>query len=279
MAFKILSFIISFCLLPTAVWAQTSQRATVINDGAYVYKDADFDADIMMQLKAGGVYTISKGKKGPFYKIRIKQGVLGWIADSDMKVGVIKVAPPPKPLDLDKEILKKPVKPFETSRFRGIAVEMINYEEDTMGEYRNDQLLFYGIKWNGYNTMFSGDIYTDANLLFHFGAPKYYEELTGHPADGFIFMANFLLETVAPQGENMMFFYGFGPMFKYSHFTVAVDGAEQENFPADDMNLGAVFNIGMGFRPTESLSLRTDFKYHWEKNKYFGLGLNLGFAF
>ncbi|MNS99390.1 hypothetical protein D3C72_1337910 [compost metagenome] len=228
----------------------------------------------------GGVYSISKSKKGPFYKIRVKPGTLGWIADNDIKLGVIKIKPEPKPIDIEAEMLKKPTKPFLAMRYRGLALEYLQYQEDTMGDYRTEGLMFYGIKWNGYNTLIGGDIYTDTNILFHLGAPKYYEEETGHSADGFIFMANFLLQTALPQSRWMMFYYGFGPMFKYSHFNLAVDGVtEQDSFPADDMTLGAVFNLGLGFKVSESFSVRTEVKYYWEKTKYYGLGLNLGYAF
>jgi hypothetical protein len=279
MALKILGFLFIACLWPSVLWAQ-AQQATVVNDGALVYQDADFDAAVINTLKVGGVYNISKGKKGAFYKIRLKPGTVGWIADNDVRLGVIKIKPQPKTVDIETEMKKKPVKPFMRSRYRGVALEYLMYQEDTMGEYRTSGLMFYGMKINGYNTMFTGDIYTDANILFHVGAPSYYADETGHSADGFIVIANFLLETALPQSKWHMFYYGFGPTFKYSHFNLESDtGTESLTYPADDMTLGAVFNLGLGFRLSQSLSLRSDIKYYWEKTKYYGAGLNLGFAF
>lgn len=266
-------------LFPWFGWAQV-QQATVIEDGALVYKEADFDAPIIASLKRGSVYTISKSVKGPFYKIRIKPGSVGWVSDVDIRPGVINL----KPSKLKKESKKEeeksvPKKPFFAARYRGLALDYINFTEDTLGEERSDYLLFYGLKFNGFDTLFQGEIYAEGNLLFHFGAPKYYADVTKKNADGFIFIADFLLQTAIPQGKNQLFYYGFGPVFKYSHFNLELpDGARTLNYSADDMSLGAVFNLGLAFRLWKT-SLRTDAKWYWEKAQYPGFGLSLGLEF
>lgn len=268
-------------LLPLISWAQQAQQATVMTDGALVYQDSDFDAAVITTLKRGGVYSISTGKKGPFHKIRIKPGTVGWIADSDIKLGVVKL---PSPEEEEKKAKKadeppKRKKPFFAARFRGPTFEYINYTEDTLGEERSQYLLFYGMKFNGHNTLFDGEIYTDGNIIFHVGAPGYYSDYTKRSADGFIVMANFLLQTVLPQSKSHLFYYGFGPMFRYSHFTLDVpSGSKNLSYAADDMALGAIFDLGLAFR-LGSLSLRTDAKYYWERTKYYGFGLNLGWEF
>lgn len=265
------------CFLPLSLWAQ-AQQATVISDGAMVYQDADFDAPVISTVKLGAVYNISTNKKGPFYKIRLKPGHVGWIADTDIKPGIIKItAPEKRKLEDSREEKRK--KPFFATRYRGPLLQYTNFTEDTLGEERSDGLIFYGVKFNGFNTLFTGEIYTDANILFHFGAPAYYEDYTKKSADGFIFMTDFLFLTVNPQGKTLLMFYGFGPMFRYSHFNLDVpDGASTLSYSADDMTLGAVFNLGIATR-LGSLSLRTDAKYYWERSQYFALGLNLGWEF
>lgn len=269
-------------LLPFISAAQSAQNATVILDGALVYKDADFDAPVITTLKRGDIYRISKNTKGPFYKIRVKPGMIGWVADVDVKPGIVKLAPPPqapkelKPLE--GEGLPKN-KPFFATRYRGPVLMMVDYSEKTLGKERSAQTLFYGLKFNGFNTVFSGEIYTDANLLFFSGAPDYYSKMTGRGSEGFIFIADFLLQTVLPQNKWLLFFYGFGPMFKYSHFKLEVpDGGSTTMYTADDMNLGVVFDLGWGFQIGKA-SLRVDAKYYWEKTKYLGYGLNLGWEF
>ncbi|WP_374028860.1 SH3 domain-containing protein [Bdellovibrio bacteriovorus] len=264
-------------MFPVFVWAQ-AQQATVMLEGALVYQDADFDAPVISTLKRGGVYSVSTKKKGPFYKIRLKPGTTGWIADTDVKPGVIKLAEPEKNQPSEEKKDKRR-KPFFASRYRGLDIEMINFTEDTMGEERSASMIFYGVKFNGFNTMFTGDIYTDANIIFAPSAPSYYADETGKSADGFIFIADFLLQTVLPKGKSMLFYYGFGPMFKYSHFNLELpNGTKTISYSADDMSLGAVFDLGMAFR-LGPVSLRTDAKYYWERSRYYGLGLNFGWEF
>lgn len=272
---KVLACLLLVLLLPLSVWAQ-AQQATVVIDGALVYQDADFDAPVISTLKLGGVYSISTKKKGPFYKIRLKPGYTGWISDTDIKPGVIKITAPEKTKPEREEKRKKP---FFATRYRGPVLQYTNYMEDTLGKERTDGLLFYGAKFNGFNTMFTGEIYTDANILFFFGAPSYYQDYTKRSADGFIFIADFLLQTVMPQGKNMLFYYGFGPMFKYSHFNLDVpSGASNVSYSADDMSLGAVFDLGTAVRMGD-WSLRGDVKYYWERTQYLAFGLSFSHDF
>ena len=264
-------FLMGLCL-PMLSWGQ-AQKGTIVNDGALIYQDASFDSPVINTLKRGQVFNISTGKKGPFYKIRLKPGSLGWVADTDIKPGVHNFKPTkkekPKVTSLDRA--KK--RPFSRQRYRGPVLEYVTFQETTMSKTRRDPLLFYGFKWSGPNTLFDGDIYTDANVLFHYGAPKYYADITGKSADGWIILANFLFETFLPQGRDVGIFYGFGPMFKYSHFNLtARTGSTDLTYAADDMSIGAVFNLGVAARFGE-YDLRLDGKYYWEKEKYPSLGV------
>jgi len=287
-----LFLILIFCGLQ--VFAQ-SQKAQVINDGALVYKDADFDAEQIGQLKAGQIYDVSIKQKGPFYKIRIKPGVTGWIADNDIRLGSKnakqangkKAAPSAKGAGAnakaDKEEApppeKKKLKPFYFTRFRGPTFSYLTYAENTMGALRTQNMPFFGVKINGPNTMFAGDLRTDAEFLFHTGAPEYYGKLTGFPASGWVFLADFIFETALPQSKWHMLTFGFGPMFKYSHYDVTLlESGKDTSYSLDDMTLGAVFDGGLAFR-IGSYALRFNAKYYWEKTKYWGFGATFGFPF
>ncbi|WP_413561085.1 SH3 domain-containing protein [Bdellovibrio sp. HCB209] len=267
----------SLCLIPTVVLAQ-AQKGTVIADEAQIYKDPDFDAPVMTVLKQGQVFAISKGKKGPFYKIRLKPGVTGWISDAEIRPGVIKAE------DLQdahqeeeaEESSRRGRKPFFATRYRGLSLDFVDYAEDTMGARRNAQTMFYGLKFHGYNTLFSGDMYTESNILFHSGAPSYYQDYTGSSGSGYIVILDFLFQTVLPKGKDLIFFYGFGPMLKYSHFDISLPGTEA--FSADDMTLGAVFSVGAAYR-IQRVSIRPDIKYYWEKEGYLGYSISVGLDF
>ncbi len=273
-----LFLIVFFC--SWGVWAQ-SQRAQVVNQRALVYKDADFDAPILTEVKAGQFFAVSVKKRGPFYKIRLKAGVTGWIADNDVRVSSGMDSTKAVPLKTAKkpEPPPRPLKPFYVSRYRGPTVSYLTYNENTMGQVRSQNMPFYGFKVAGPNTMFSGDFRTDAEFLVHFGAPDYYQTATGHPASGWIFVTDFIFETAMPQSKWHMVTFGFGPMFKYSHLEVGLTESGKEiNYSLDDMALGAVFDLGLAFR-TGKYALRFNTKYYWEKTKYWGFGVTFGFPF
>lgn len=274
-------FLVAGVFLSPSAHAQ-SQQATIVNDGAMIYQNDDFDAPVIGTVKRGAVYSISSGKKGPFYKIRLKPGTVGWIADTDVKPGVHKVAAPKKekmkPLS-DAEKPEPKVKPFFASRFRGISYDHVYFTEETIGGSQSEYIGFLGVKFYGFNTLFDGEIYTESNLMFSPSAPKYYEDITGRSAGGFIFIADFLFQTPTPRGKNAMTYYGFGPMFRYSQFNLEVpDGTRTLNYSAVDMTVGAVFNFGLGFR-IQRVSLRLDAKYYWERTQYYGFGANAGLDF
>jgi hypothetical protein len=257
-----------------------SQKAIVINEGALVYKAGDFDAPVLTRLKAGQIYDISLKTNGPFYKIRIKPGVLGWIADTDVRVGKGTKGKTNLKKDAKKPDKKKRIRSFYGSRYRGPVFSYLTYNENTMGDLRSQNMPFYGVKVAGPNTMFSGDFRTDAEFLFHVGAPGYYEKGTGYPASGWVFLTDFIFETALPQSKWHMLTFGFGPMFKYSHYEVTLlQNAKQVSYSLDDMTLGAVFDLGLSFRIVDTYALRFNLKYYWEKTKYWGGGLTFGFPF
>lgn len=272
-----------------------SQKAVVVNPGALVYKAPDFDAPVLTQLKAGQVFDISLKTQGPFFKIRLKPGLLGWIADIDVRPakggaksatagaasGAKKTEKAPEK-KADSFIEKKKVKSFYASRYRGPVASYLTYNEKTMGSLRAENMPFYGFKVAGPNTMFAGDFRTDAEFLFHVGAPKYYEKNTGYPANGWIFLTDFTFETAYPQSPWHMVTFGFGPMFKYSHYQVSLRDAatgKEVAYSLDDMALGAVFDLGLAFRIADTYALRFNVKYYWEKTKYWGGSLTFGFPF
>lgn len=282
---KRLLVFLTLLIFPSLVWAN-SQQGTVLIQGAAVYADADFDAPIIAELKYGAIYTISVKKKGPFYRIRVQPGKMGWISDIDIQPGIQKV--PSRKKEVDREANKEAPElaqdeaqseTFYATRYRGLTFDYINFTEDTMGQERSSLMPFLGFRFSGFNTVFSGDIYAEGNILFSPGAPKYYEEQTGGKASGGVVIGNFLLQTVIPKSPNLVYFYGFGPMVKYSHFNIDLEGTSLgKSYSVDDLNLGVLFNLGLGYRIKKAV-IKGDIKYYWEKTKYFGAGLHFGWEF
>lgn len=242
----------------------------------YIYQDASFDAPIIMTAQYGEK-LLAIAKRPPFLKVKLKNGSMGYVSDADVTFNKINKTE-------NKTIrseTKRRRKPFDSARYRGLVIENIQFTENTMGSDRTENLTFYGAKFSGYNTLIEGDIFVDSNILFYSGAPKYYSDITGQPASGWIFMGDMLFETALPQSSWHYLYYGFGPIFKYSHFSTALLSSQTgiiSNYSMDDMTIGAALNAGIAFRMSQ-YALRSDVKYIWERTKYLAFGLSFQLEF
>jgi hypothetical protein len=297
MAFKIqnsLTFLfLSLIFIGSAVSAQSKKfavyKAKIVNNGAAVYKNADFDAPVLTYVNAGREFEISsKIFNGAFYRIKVSNKVIGYIADTDIKplnLPKRKKETKNQPEEVAKAQEKSETKdrnskrPYTLTRFIGLQYSYLNYREETMTLKPTAGLGFYGLKMSGPDIVVEGEMTTELNFLYHPGAPKYYELGTRKPAGGWIFIGNFLFSTVFPQSKDTMSFFGFGPQFKYSKFNVemAVNGRDK-NYSMDDMAFGAAFNLGVGVK-LGSVSLRGEIQYFWEQMHYYGLATSLQLPF
>lgn len=273
------------------------QQAQVITPNANVYQAADFDSPVLGHLKQGTVWNISKDVTGAFYQIRVRDNLIGYVCDVDVKAGkpIAKgnLGPEkPKPLSGATPAKREPPavkkqRSFEYTDFWGIELASIRYRENTMGLRPTDQLSFYGLQFSGPNIVFDGYT-TEFNALVSLGAPRYYQQATGNDASGFIFLTDFLFLQNRNLSRDVMFFFGFGPMFKFSKFEVALNcdaglcnGTTTGTLPESltDMSLGAVFDTGITQRLGSSFALRAELQYYWEKLQYYGFSLSGQFSF
>jgi len=263
-------------------------QAEVISDEAEVFEKANFDSSIIATLSPGKVFYVSKGLyNGAFYKIRVKKGMLGYIADSDVKplfktdFPKVTAAKKKKKSSAPEEEPPKKRRPFEFSRYIGAQYAQINFQEETMGGKPRENLGFFGVKMAGTDVAISGLIPTEVNFLLYPGAPGYYEKSTGHSASGWLFIADMLLETYFPQSRDSLIFFGFGPMMRYSKYDVELTDAgtgKNSAYSLEDIALGAAFNLGMAFR-LGPVALRGEVNYYWEKQQYTGAGISAQFNF
>ncbi|MGZ5280091.1 MAG: SH3 domain-containing protein [Pseudobdellovibrionaceae bacterium] len=285
------------------LFAQTkpyAYKAQVIHAEAHVFEKPDFDSKVIATLEEGKVFDVSQQLiSGAFYKIRLRPGVLGYVSDADIRPlwktkGGDKIAAQADEKSREKKIDKKSIaknlekkktdkrkRPFQYTQFVGLQYASIEYQEDTMGSRRREPLGFFGVKLSGPDLIVEGIFPTEVNFLFHSGAPTYYEKLTGHSADGWIFLMDFLWESYFPQGKNALTFIGFGPMLRYSKFNVSVTDAttlKTQAYSLEDIGVGGVFNAGIAVK-MDQVSLRGEAQYYWEKQPYWGVGLSLQMAF
>lgn len=215
---------------------------------------------------------------GAFYQVQVGPNRFGWVSDVDVRpvnevkkaAAVMKENSVQSKIQRHEQSLLK--KPFDSTDFRGFEIAMIRFRENTMGLRPSDNRLFLGFSASGPHIISDG-LYTDFNVLFSPGAPKYYEQATGNSADGFILITDFKFQTVTSRAKDLITYVGFGPMFRFSRFGVTFNNAatgKDESYSLEDMALGAVFNMGVGMR-FGRFSLRGEAQYYWEKLQYLGL--------
>lgn len=264
-----LALFIGLFLGSTGAWANY-QKGTIFSSEALIYTEPHYNAEILTTLKQGEVFFISKKMRGPFYRIRVKKGVMAWISKEDIRVGELS-------LDKIEEEKKRPPEntPFFALRHWGLAIDYIYYTENTMGSQQQAWTPFVGVKWTGFETLFSGPLYIESHLLVS-APPSYYNDRPGVSASGAILIGDFLLQAVNPRGKRFLTYYGAGPLLKYSHLNLE---AGSEKHLAQELGLGLVVNLGAAFQLNSTWSLRLDGKYYWERERYYGVGFSLGRIF
>lgn len=259
-----------------------TQFGKVIHPGSLVYKNSDFDAPVIAKLAAGKMYLISNQIVGAFYKIKIKDGVYGYIADTDIRPVTAESEKKLKNTNNKKNKTStsksKKQKAFEFQKYRGLQISQITFKEDTMSVDPKENLTFFGFRVSGPDILVEGS-YVDSTIQIHLGAPQYYEKATKKSADGLILLMDFKWQTVFPQGKNTMLYFGFGPMLKYSQFRTALNvSGKEEAYDLVDMSVGAALDLGITQR-FEQFALRGEILYYWEKTQYSGLALSAQLPF
>ncbi len=259
----------------------------VVNEGAIIYKQPNFDSEVLAYAQAGKKLEMSsKLFEGAFYKVRLKPGVMGYIADSDIrppKAGKHRAEDDEKKEKAFDKRRKENVrkKPFSVTQYVGLAALQANFKERTMDRQPTDRLTLMGMKLFGPNLIFEGLTVSEINFLVSTSAPKYYEQATGRPASGFILIGDFLFQTTFLLSPSSMASIGFGPMIRYNKFDVQLTNQSTgsvSQFSLEDIAFGVALSAGLGLRlgPT---ALRLEAKYHYEYASYFGYGAALQYGF
>lgn len=268
-----------------------SQRGVIIaEEGGTVFKEPNFDAQVIATVNPGQVFDISSGTREGFYKIRLKPGTLGWISEVEIRAVGAKEnkaakGAPAKPGAKKKETAqkKKRGKPVHMTRYTGPVFEFMNYRESTMKGLRSESLMMYGWRWSGPNTLIDGAMNIDSEILIHPSPPKFYETATGNKTSGFLLIGNFIFVSEMPQSKNLMAYYGFGPTFKFAQYNVQLSDdptpGKTRSYNLTDMTLGAVFAVGLATAIGDRYAVRLDGRYYWETQRYTSLSLALQMDF
>lgn len=284
--------------LPTLAQGTDFVRGQILTDEALVYRDADFDSPVIGRMKKGSQLNISKRIFGAFHQVQISKTRRGYISDVDVR--------PLSEINQAQKILKKTQgpfaaskenalkesrsreareeslakRPFDSTNYQGFEIAMIRFRENTMGLRPSDNRLFFGFTASGPQIVMEG-LNTDLNVRVSPGAPSYYEQATGKSADGFILITDFKFQTVTTRSKDIVTYFGFGPMFRYSRFGVTFQNTatnKEESYSLEDMAIGAVFDLGLGMR-FGRFAAKVEAQYYWEKLQYWGFAASGQMAF
>jgi hypothetical protein len=273
----------------TAVPQKASFNATVVEEGALVFQEDNFDSEPVAQLHEGEIIEVSRKEYGSynFHRVRLKDGRVGYMADNDFKAPGLKASEPTeKQKNLRKaakakkqEMIEEKRKhlPFAQTSYYGFTYDYVGFRESTFALQPTSNMSFLGVKVLGPGLLMEGDTVTEFNANISPGAPGYYQQATGNSASGWVLHMDALLLYPSQQSKRVLTFFGMGPMFRYSHFQVALTNKTTQvvnNYSLDDMTVGANFDLGFAVRFSD-FAIRAEYKYYWETMQYWGLGTSV----
>ncbi len=256
---------------------------TVINE-TVVYSQPDYDAEEIYRLQVGQRVDVShrvfEGKNGlgRFVRVRWEKGLLGFIAEDDIKQVLGKSQDMADDSHKQKNFSSSGV-PFHRKKFLGFNFDYMGYKETIMGISPMSNLFMYGFKAVGFRFLTDVDVAMEFNANLFPSAPAFYSQETGGVVNGWLLFLDAPVESVFLQTSHVLTYVGLGPMVKYSRYNLAYNAAKNmSSYEAGDVNFGLVFNAGFGLN-FGSTSLRSEIKYRWDKAQYLGLGFALLFPF
>lgn len=144
----------------------------------------------------------------------------------------------------EEEQRRHPKEPMMYKPWIGPYVASWGFKEKISGVKAEDRILVYGLKYTT-PKLLTGTL-LDLNLGFHFGAPKYYDQLSvGKPSGYIMFLdAEFLSPMI--MAEDSFGYFGIGPLINYTSIRVkSIGGAPVDS---NDLRLGAALTLGYSHR-------------------------------
>ncbi len=274
-------FVVSF--------ANAAQHVRVVTDGAIVYRNANFDAKVIGYFRAGQQVAISDKKfENIFYRVRFKQGVIGYIADVDVHVETPasdkssskgsdkkseKDADQTNDQNTDKseektnsdQKRKRPQrpKPMLAKTYLGLMGGYTNYSEIINKTEYKDSIITYGGK---FTFPFDASFFVDVNLAGTLGSPQFYKQLSSIEPKGYIFLLSGVLNYPIFDFENRrgVVYMGGGPLVVMSSYVIEVSNSKLD---LTEVRMGGVFNLGIAFDLGKAL-FKLEPKFYIEKSSY-----------
>ncbi len=292
LSFVFLIFVLSqTVMMPSAFAVEKFRKAQAVRPDVEIYSTASFDAKIIHYIKPGDFYYISNKTFGPFYKIKVSDKILGYVADTELNiqgVGVIQ----DKPFVDDPEVegknkKKKKEKDPEDfyndeddedenvikTSYNGLILHLINYHETTMGGSQVGDLYGIGYRYIPFLSDFSASIAWDITAAY--GAPAYYKDNLNADTKGLTVWSGAQVVNISIVDPNKTLRYGIGAFLKYANYNVTAK-ATDKTYSLQELTFGVSLEGGFIFH-FNPVSIDLGLRYYWERESYGGLSLGLLF--
>lgn len=265
--------------------------AVVVSEKTQIYENPDLDAKVIAVVNRGTRLPISKGTRGDyakFHRTRV-DGKIGWVLILDIRTEAAakkfftkaiaeayKAGPFSEESHEDEKLTegRDEHEPFAFTKSVSFVVGLSNYKESIGGDEYSTDLLSYGLKLTGPDVFLDGPL-MDVNVLFHYGAPDYYRQLSSTNPSGFMIFADANLLLPLLMRQNSLIGVGAGPLIVISDLQA---GQGAQNYSMWQVNLGATVELTGGLRLGD-WCVRLDGKYMFEKKTYRQIQLSIGKLF
>lgn len=277
--------IIIVCLF--SYFALAQNKAHVLNADTDVYGTPDFDAAVIGSVDPDQSFLVSKKTYGPFYKVKFKDGTIGYIPDTDLNIEGIGTVKEQgfKGDEIDKQSKKAKRGQDEEEaeddtenpniNYKGVTFSIINFRENTMGGIQVADLAAYGFRYQPMQGNFQSGLAYD--LMVATKPPDYYADKTGAKTSGAVFWGTAGISNVSALNSNTSLRYGAGPFLRYSYFSIQdAPLRPQSKYNLQDLTAGLDIQAGIMLH-SRYLTIDLGLRYFWDKEGYGGFGV--GFLF
>lgn len=261
-----------------------AQNAKITEPSVEVYAQADFDSDVIGEVHENETYRISNKNYGPFYRIKLKDGQIGYIVDYVLDIeGNGRI----RPLDYDQRMLdearkdqKKGQKDVEADdsdffdqaadqaeeeeffgkTYAGPTLSLINYHEDTMGSVQVADLFAVGYKS-------LADL--SWSVMATWGAPAYYADKTGGSASGGQLWGDVGFSTAIAHLQRNEIRVGGGV---FAHLSLLNVKTPAQSYDLHDLTAGVNLEGDFVYKFARS-EMIFSLKYYFDKSSYAGFGI------
>jgi hypothetical protein len=299
---RIIFFTLFFLFLGCSI-GLAQQKAKPVRIATEVYQDADFDSEVIQTVDPEDSLVISKKTYGEFYKVKLKDGTIGYIPDTELDiegVGTFKARDYVEDIDSENTKLKneqnrkkqniKNRKRKNSDRqnsesdldtesprlsYKGVTLQLINFHANTLGGEQVADLVAIGFRYQPLPGNY------DSAIAYEFlvapKAPEYYANKTGGRASGALFWTSAQLSNISAVNNRDSIRYGVGPLARLSDFTVTDTVSNPEKkYNLIDLTAGLDVQAGLMLH-SRYITLDFGLRYFWDKRAYGGIGLAILF--